>query len=70
MKIFTDSEIREMSDYVGGVFTLSRLSGVTQTTLYRLMNGDFNPSVATLVKLNGVHKELEIGEARNELIKT
>tara|TARA_R110002020_G_scaffold166450_1_gene354460 strand:- start:116 stop:412 length:297 start_codon:yes stop_codon:yes gene_type:complete len=59
INMLSAQDIKELSDSVGGVYTLSVLSEVRPTTIYRLINEDYQPSMDSLLKLNIVLEKLE-----------
>ena len=59
INMMSAQDIKELSDSVGGVYSLSILSDVRPATIYRLIGGDFKPSADSLLKLNVVLQELE-----------
>ena len=59
IKLLTAEEIKELAESVGGVHDLSMVTGLRTVTLYRLIKGDYNPSLNTLLKLNILMKDLE-----------
>ena len=67
INMMSAQDIKELSDSVGGVYSLSILSDVRPATIYRLIGGDFKPSADSLLKLNMVLQETEFEDSLNTI---
>jgi DNA-binding phage protein len=52
IEILNGKDVKALSEKAGGVYNLSRETGIRVASLYRYINGTAEPSVKTLIKLN------------------